>query len=573
MQKTCLQCSATFEITSDDLAFYEKVSPVFAGKKELIPPPTLCPECRMQRRMAIRNERNLHRRTCDLTGASIISMYPAGTPFPVFEQKAWWGDGWDPLQYGREVAFDTPFFEQFQSLLHAVPQMSLYNVQCEQNCEYVNIEYSDKNCFMCFAGGYCEDCYYGSVVIRGKNCVDCQNLNLCEQCYELSNSERCHRCFYSQDLHGCNDCWFSYDCQGCSDCFGCSGLRNKHHCFFNEQLSKEAYDEAVRQVQTHRTSTITALRERYEGEVLPKAVHKFAHILRSEECTGDYINHSSNCRECFDIDESKDLAYVTLAEQLKDSRDCYICGWPAELIYDSMSACLSAYQQAFCNFCWSGSSELLYCDHCFSCKDCFGCVGLRHKQYCILNKQYTKEEYETLVPKIIEKMRETGEYGEFFPVALSSFTYNESIAQEHFPITREEALRRGWKWRDEKDEQPKVAKIIPASQLPDSIDDIPDDILNWAIIPEGGDPSAGSGPSAKRPFKIIKQELEFYRKMRLPVPRFHPDERHRRRMALRNPRKLWKRNCGQCGKEIQTTYAPERPEIVYCEECYLKEVY
>ena len=110
---------------------------------------------------------------------------------------------------------------------------------------------------------------------------------------------------------------------------------------------------------------------------------------------------------------------------------------------------------------------------------------------------------------------------------------------------------------------PQVAKIIPAEKLPDSIDDIPDDVLNWAVRCE----------ATGRPFRIIKQELEFYRKMRLPVPRLHPDERHRRRMALRNPRKLWKRPCGKCGKEMETTYAPERPEIVYCESCYLQEVY
>jgi hypothetical protein len=211
---------------------------------------------------------------------------------------------------------------------------------------------------------------------------------------------------------------------------------------------------------------------------------------------------------------------------------------------------------------------------------------MKRGEYCILNKQYTKEEYEKLVPKIIEHMRKTsyqspngsgtgqaGEWGEFFPVELSPFAYSETIAQEYFPLSKEEILKRGWRWRDQTDEMPKVSKVIPAEKLPDAIDDIPDDILNWAIIPEGGDPSAGSGPSAKRPFKITKQELDFYRKMRLPIPHFHPDERHHRRMALRNLRKLWKRPCMKCGKTMETTYAPDRPEIVYCEECYLKEVY
>ncbi|MFH1444300.1 MAG: hypothetical protein ABIG34_02835 [Candidatus Peregrinibacteria bacterium] len=556
-------CKQPFEVTEDDLKFYEKVSPIFAGKKELIPPPELCPDCRMQRRVTWRNERTLYHRKCDLTGASIISMYAADKPFPVYQQKKWWSDEWDPLDYGRKVEFDTPFFDQFKSLFNVVPQMALYNVLCEHNCEYVNIEYDDKNCFMCFGGGYAEDCYYGTVVIRSKNCVDCMKLNLCEQCYELQYSERCHRCFYSRNLQGCNDCWFCYDCQGCSDCFGCAGLRNKHHYFFNVPLSKSDYEANLHNAQTDCFSSLQTLAARFRRDVLSKVVHRFARILGSEQCSGDYITNSKNCDHCFEIDESRDLKYVTLSEQLKDSRDCYITGWPAELCYDSMSQCVNAYHNCFSNFCWSGSAELLYCDHCFSCQHCFGCVGLRHRTFCILNMQYSKEDYEALVPKIIEHMRRTKEWGEFFPVALSPFTYNESIAQEYFPLSKEEVKKRGWQWREEKDEMPKVSKVIPAEKLPDSIDDIPDDILHWAI----------QCKATKRPFRIVKQELDFYRTMHLPLPRLHPDERHRRRMALRNPRKLWKRNCMKCQKSIETTYSPDRPETVYCEECYLKEVY
>jgi hypothetical protein len=141
--------------------------------------------------------------------------------------------------------------------------------------------------------------------------------------------------------------------------------------------------------------------------------------------------------------------------------------------------------------------------------------------------------------------------------------YNESVAQDYFPLTKEEAENRNWRWRNEKDEIPKVEKTIPAVQLPDSIDDVPDDILNWAIECE----------LTTRPFLIVKQELEFYRKMKLPIPHLHPDERYKKRMGLRNPRKLWGRQCNKCNKSIQTTYAPDRPEKVLCEECYLKEVY
>jgi CxxC-x17-CxxC domain-containing protein len=44
-------------------------------------------------------------------------------------------------------------------------------------------------------------------------------------------------------------------------------------------------------------------------------------------------------------------------------------------------------------------------------------------------------------------------------------------------------------------------------------------------------------------------------------------------MAQRNPRKLYERKCHKCDKEIKTTYSPDRKELVYCEECYNKEIY
>jgi hypothetical protein len=206
--------------------------------------------------------------------------------------------------------------------------------------------------------------------------------------------------------------------------------------------------------------------------------------------------------------------------------------------------------------------------------DCFACVGLRNKQYCVFNKQYSKEEYEALVPKIIEHMAKAGEWGEFFPSSISPFGYNETVAQEYFPMTREETLAKGFIWSDYEPPFPKVEKTIPASKLPENIEDVPDDILNWAIECE----------ITKRPFRIIKQELDFYRKHRLPIPKRHPDQRHLDRMALRNPRKLFERTCDcpDCAKnhaapdgkptKFLTTYSPDRSEKVYCEKCYAKEI-
>jgi len=200
---------------------------------------------------------------------------------------------------------------------------------------------------------------------------------------------------------------------------------------------------------------------------------------------------------------------------------------------------------------------------CHNSTHLFGCIGLKHKDYCILNKQYSKDEYFELIPKIIEKMKELGEHGEFFSVSSSPFAYNETVAMEYYSLTQDEVEPKGFKWKKQIDEIPNVEKVIPANRLPDNIKEIPDDVCNWAIECE----------ETGRPFLIVKQELEFYRRMNLSIPHLHPDERHKRRMAFTNPRKLFKRNCDKCDKNIETTYSPERPEIVYCEACYHKEVY
>jgi len=105
--KTCKHCGASFDITDKDLEFYEKVSPVFPEEKPpgcshpgvkcengkikyLIPSPTLCPECREQRRISFANVRNLYKRKCDATGENIISMYSPDKKYSVYKQDFWW---------------------------------------------------------------------------------------------------------------------------------------------------------------------------------------------------------------------------------------------------------------------------------------------------------------------------------------------------------------------------------------------------------------------------------------------------------------------------------------------------
>lgn len=130
---------------------------------------------------------------------------------------------------------------------------------------------------------------------------------------------------------------------------------------------------------------------------------------------------------------------------------------------------------------------------------------------------------------------------------------------------------RGWNWHTE-DTKPFTGNIY----LPLPITEYDERIVGFEIAQKNIDAILAGTILCEvtgKPFKIIKQELVFYIEQQFPIPIRHPNQRHRDRLVLRNPRTLFERNCSECGKEILTTYAPERPEKVVCEACYRKLVY
>ena len=164
--------------------------------------------------------------------------------------------------------------------------------------------------------------------------------------------------------------------------------------------------------------------------------------------------------------------------------------------------------------------------------------------------------------KLAEHMKKTGEWGKPLPMTVSPFSYNESVAQQYYPLTAEQAQQEGLKWKDKIIEIQEIDKVIPADKLPDKIADIPEDMLNWAV----------RCPNTGRPFRIIDQEYKYYKEHNVPLPRYHPDERHRLRHIRRNPPRLVERTCQKCNVNIWSSFTPDRPEIVFCEKCYQNAV-
>ncbi len=558
MEKTCTQCGQEFEVTKEDLQFYEDASPVIGGKKQLLPPPTLCSDCRFRRRLAMRNERSLHHRKSDLTGKQIVSMYSPDKPFKVYDQDEWWSDRWNPVEYGRDVDFSKGFFEQLHELQKEVPHSSLYTTNVV-NSYYTNYVLHSKDCYLIFGGGHDENCLFGRFIVHCTNTVDGLSLYSCERCYEGIASEKCYGCFFFMNCRNCSDCIMVEDCTGCRNCIACFGLKNAEYCIMNELLGKEEFERRKSELFPLTRSTISAL-ERQLTKLRSTLPHPSAHIYGSEDCTGDMISSSKNCHACFDVTDCEESKYLCYTPKGIHSEDCtYNAPDGVEWCYENCST-VGVRGCLFC-FLLRYSQDLLYCIECHNSRNLFGCVGMNKNEYCILNKQYTKEQYEQLVLRIIEHMRTTGEWGEYFPIDFCPYGYNETVVQELFPISADEARTHGWKWLP--DEQTSQKYLGPQVSVPEQITEVDDGVCEKILRCE----------VTGKPFKIIPQELKFYRELHVPLPRKCPDERHRERMAKRNPRKLWTRTCQKCGRGIQTTYQPSRPEIVYCEECYLQTVY
>ena len=564
-KKVCQNCKKDFMIEPDDFSFYEKIK---------VPPPSWCPECRMIRRMTWRNERFLYKRICGLCNKSIISIYRKESPFIVYCHKCFRSDNWNPLNYGQEYDFKKPFFIQFNELQKKVPRLYAMVTDCV-NSEYVNGAAYNKNCYLIFASDHNEDSFYSHSIFYCKNIFDCLGMRYCELSAECIDCEKVSNCFYSQDCAESYNLYFCKNCVNCSDCIGSVNLRNKSYCIFNKQYSRDEYFSKLREMELGSFSNLYSTVEKAK-EFSFKFPVKYFHGKNNKDSTGDYMIHSKNSDHVFDVQDIENSKYLYIVNKVKDSYDGYAVVENVELNLEIIS-----HNSSFSKFClsyWSGSHGT-YADTCENCTNIFGCIGLRNKKYCILNKQYTKEEYEILVLKVITHMQEMPyqgknnriyRYGEFFPIELSPFAYNETVAQEFFPLSKNQVEKENYIWVDP--ESKKYTTTIQNDQIPDDINKtdeiICEEVINCAHQGKCNDQCITA-------FKITLTEYQFYKKKNLPLPRLCFNCRHYGRMEMRNPLKLWHRKCMKegCTNEFETSYAPDRPEIVYCEKCYNAEVY
>lgn len=542
----------------------------------------------MRQRMLFRNERKLFRVKNAITGEQVLALFPKESGYTIYDDKYWWSDNWDPLDYGQEFNPTEPFLKQVFELNLRVPKYRRAAINM------VNSEYSAnaadlKNCYLMFNSNYTEDSAYGNGIDLSRNCYDNSHLQKCERCYNSFWLTGCYDTHFSSQCEDCTSMWFSKNCRGCNNCIGCVNLRNKNYCIFNEQLTKEEYKRRLEEMRLETWEGLTALQARARDFWLRFPV-KFLQGVQNTNVSGGFITHSKNVYKSYLIRDCEDVRYVQYS-QVPFSRDCMdgtVIGNKAENMYSTSVCGWGAANLKFCWECWDNVHDLEYCIYCGSgSANLFGCSSITKRQYCILNKQYAKEEYESLRKKIIEHMDKVPyidkqgrvyKYGDFFPPEFSPFAYNETISPEHFPLSKEEAENFGARWQDPNPTD--YETTMSSKDIPDSIKEVSDNILKEII-------SCGD---CNRAYRIILPELQFLRQVNIPLPRTCVDCRHMTRILQRKRAKFYEKQCScdyevyknagahahhpnsRCPNRFFTIYDPEKSEIVYCEQCYNMEV-
>jgi hypothetical protein len=475
--------------------------------------------------MAWRNDFTFYSRTCDATGEKVVSLYSPKKDLKVYSVKYWWSDKWDPKSYGRDFDFSRSFFDQYIELLREVPQLALMNDNGigSVNSEYTQNEAYAKNCYMVSMAWKNEDCMY-SYGVSGPQVmevVDSMDIFQSERIYESIFLNQCYDakfCYYSSNLVSSSFC---YDCRNCQDTFMCVGLRGGQYQFKNKKYSKEEYKEILSSYRLHTFEGQEKAKKEFE-DFQQKQNNKNDFLINCTNSSGGALINCNNAKYCYTGRRLHNVKFFENGNDIKDGYDMLV-GGENELCYEGITPDNDR-MSLFTIFSYK-CSDIAYCQFCFGCREIFGCVGLRQAEYSILNKQYSKEDYFRLKNMIIEHMKKTGEWGEFFPAEMSLFGYNETIAQSNYPLTKDEAFKGGFQWfEDIQFTTGKETKKI--SEIPDSIDEVKDSILREIFA------CSATG----RNYFITKEELNFYRKLRLPLPRKCFFARHESRINLRQKR-------------------------------------
>ncbi|HBD05358.1 TPA: hypothetical protein DCZ32_02780 [Candidatus Uhrbacteria bacterium] len=492
------------------------------------------------------------------TGQPVLTYVHPATGLRVLPDKEWFGKDFSSINH--EYTCEKSFFDIFRELELKIPFSAGRN-SVEPANSVATVSMGDTNSYF-VSGCVSKNCFY---------CLDCQNAEFCvdcnagvdiTDCWKVHHSVRMFNCKFAIESQDCMNSSFLFDCRNCENCFGATNKRNRKYIWFNEQISKEEYEKRIADARTGKYSMLRQYEARFI-QMMQDAKWPENFNRNSTNCIGDYLIKCANAKFCFYGLDSTDGYYCYGFYRAKDCAFC--CAVPGEHCYQSWTR--TAYNCKFSQSVFS-CDDVEYCLNCYNCSHCFGCVGLQKKKYCIFNRQYEEQDYWQKLDALKCEMLDSGEYGRPFPIKYSFSYFPESGCSLYFGAELSDWNKIGAMKFDASAEGAYGEQRIEGKTVASS-DELPDDIRDSAV--DGWVGKLVLDKEINRPLTYLKQEVEFYRKHDLPLPRQHLTARIRDLARMMNIGTIETVECAECGKAVNVAVNRSfQKRNILCNACYLK---
>ncbi len=441
-----------------------------------------------------------------------ISKYPDTARSPHIDNK----DFLNNEKYALDYDNKSDFFTNYHTLLKTVSLQNISGSWSNENADFCDAAFGVKNGYLSFVAGawveniaYSAFCYIELTNIYNSLFVNSTSSNIYFSAW-VTNS---HNIFYSKYITQSSNIWFSTNLIGCQECIICNELQNQSYCFQNKQYTKEEYFIKKNEL----------LQDKLKFDEIYKSI--------SENRPISYL--SENAAWTFNIkDLNVENAYWT--NHLSEGRNVAFSWWGngCTHFYDSVDVGIDSHDfygvcgagentdNIYCSIYMDRSSHIFYSWFMGDCSFCLGCIGLKNKSYCILNKQYSKEEWYKKVEEIFSQMEIEGTLWDFFPGKINPYYFNDTLAYLiDNSFTKEEVESSGYVWRDapinadipEEMTTIRSTELVKYQQFNQNGEwRINPEILQMVIVDEKGNY-----------YRIVKMEYDFLMKYALPLPTTH----------------------------------------------------
>ncbi len=551
-ERTCVLTGEKWLMTDEEIDWYKKFN---------VPPSRLSPLVRAKLMFGFPSGLNIWWKARAESGQPLLSCIHKDSLFKILSDKEWSAKDFSRLE--PELEIEKSFFEQLKVLTQSVPVAAQRDDGSSLNTIGTDI-LGNENAWMVFSCGWVKNCHYGVISYRSEDCLDFTNSRDVQNCYTINHCDKMYNCCFCFESRECLNCNFLFDCRNCENCFGATNKRNKKYLYFNQQLSKEAWEEKIKTMDLSKNSSLQQYQDKF-ASLMSVAAWPENFNIGGQNNSGEYLLDAVNCKKSYRCENSQDNYRCVASFDCKNAVFSTWIGWSSN-VYNCCDS-VNADNVKFCFRVWY-STNLEYCLDCMNCDYCFGCVGLQRKKFHIFNVAYSETEYWSKLDAIKCTMLERGEYGEYLSAEFSAVGFQFSMGDTLFNYSEQELSDFKAPLFDPK----KGAMIVPgktdvAAEI--STDDLPDDINDSRIENFIGKPIVDK--MINRNFIITKTEFDFYRQKQLPLPRQHFLSRLKSLTQHSNLPISEKTTCGSCQQKIVSyKNGVFFDRKIYCHDCYLK---